>query len=186
LFLNLLNQPIALFAGDLNNGNIALSFHVLNVIQPISWAMWIFVLLIFIVFLIRKNVTRKQKSLIEPTWGCAYIGSASKTQYTANSFIRPYRKLFKPFLLIFKHKKDVEGIFPGTSHYESHSYDKIEMWLIDSPVRALKSFVGRFTFLQNGRLQFYILYGIAFIVSVICIPVIYKAIIEFIDFLKQL
>ncbi|MFZ4741060.1 MAG: proton-conducting transporter membrane subunit [Bacteroidales bacterium] len=186
LFLNLLNQPIALFAGTLNNGNIALSFHVLNVIQPINWAMWMLVLIVILIFLIRKYVTRKQKSVIESTWGCAYIGSAPKTQYTANSFIRPYRKLFKPFLLIFKHKKDVEGIFPGTSHYESHSYDKIEIWLIDSPIRALKSFVGRFTFLQNGRLQFYILYGIAFIVSVICIPVIYKAIIEFIDFLKQL
>jgi formate hydrogenlyase subunit 3/multisubunit Na+/H+ antiporter MnhD subunit len=186
LFLNLLYQPIALFAGTLINHESALSFNTVGAIQAFNWAMWMLVLIVILIFLIRKYVTRKQKSVIESTWGCAYIGSAPKTQYTANSFIRPYRKLFKPFLLIFKHKKDVEGIFPGTSHYQSHSYDKIEMLLIDSPIRALKSFVGRFTFLQNGRLQFYILYGIAFIVSVICIPVIYKAIIEFIDFLKQL
>ena len=186
LFLNLLNQPIALFAGTLNNGESALSFNAIDAIQPINWAMWMLVLLVIIVFSIRKIVTRKQKAVIEPTWGCAYVGSAPKTQYTANSFIRPYRKLFKPFLLIFKHKKDIEGIFPSKSHYESHSYDKVEKWLIDSPIRSLKSFMGRFTFLQNGRLQFYILYGIVFIVSVICIPVIYKAIVNFIEFLKQL
>jgi hypothetical protein len=80
----------------------------------------------------------------------------------------------------------VEGIFPQKSHYESHSYDRIEKLLIDSPIRLLKSFFGRFVFLQNGNLQFYIVYGIVFIVSVICIPVIYKTIIDFIDFLKQL
>lgn len=184
LFLNVLNYPVSLFTETLDMN--FKPFNTVVAIRSISQTMWILILVVILVFSVRRFITRKKSIVTLTTWGCGYIGLASKTQYTANSFIRPYRKLFKPFLLIFKHKKDVEGIFPGTSQYESHSYDKIEMWLIDSPIRALKSFVGRFTFLQNGRLQFYILYGIAFIVSVICIPVIYKAIIEFIDFLKQL
>lgn len=184
LFLNVLNYPVSLFTETLDMN--FKPFNTVVAIRSISQTMWILILVVILVFSVRRFITRKKSIVTLTTWGCGYVGLASKTQYTANSFIRPYRKLFKPFLLIFKHKKDVEGIFPGTSQYESHSYDKIEMWLIDSPIRALKSFVGRFTFLQNGRLQFYILYGIAFIVSVICIPVIYKAIIEFIDFLKQL
>jgi formate hydrogenlyase subunit 3/multisubunit Na+/H+ antiporter MnhD subunit len=185
-FLKLLEQPIALFAGKITNGDNALPFNSIEVLQPISMAMWALLLLVFLIFSIRKFLTKKQSVSIEPTWGCAYVGSVPKAQYTANSFIRSYRKLFKPFLLIFKHKKDVEGIFPQKSHYESHSYDRIEKLLIDIPIRLLKSFFGRFVFLQNGNLQFYIVYGIVFIVSVICIPVIYKTIIEFIDFLKQL
>lgn len=186
LFLNMLEQPIALFSGKLFNSENSLHFNNTEVVQPIAWAMWGLVLLTILVFSIRKYITGKQKTTIEPTWGCAYAGPTVKLQYTASSFVRSYRKLFKPFLLIFKHQKEIKGIFPDKVYYESHPYDKVEKWLIDSPIRALKSLMGRFTFLQNGKLQFYIIYGIVFIVSVICIPVIYKTIIEFIDFLKQL
>jgi hypothetical protein len=45
--------------------------------------------------------------------------------------------------------------------------------------------MGKFTFLQNGNLQFYILYGILFIFSVISIPLLYDKIVAFIEFLKQ-
>ena len=46
--------------------------------------------------------------------------------------------------------------------------------------------LGRFLFLQNGKLQFYILYGIIFIVSVICIPLFYDQIVFLIEFIKQI
>jgi len=46
--------------------------------------------------------------------------------------------------------------------------------------------MGRFLFLNNGKLQFYILYGVLFILAVISLPVIYQNIYSFIEFLKQL
>jgi hypothetical protein len=46
--------------------------------------------------------------------------------------------------------------------------------------------LGRFLFLQNGKLQYYISYGIIFIVSVICIPLFYDQIVVFIEFIKQM
>ncbi|MDD5184662.1 MAG: hypothetical protein PHS84_05310, partial [Paludibacter sp.] len=79
-----------------------------------------------------------------------------------------------------------QGIFPSEAHLETHPYDKIEKWLIDFPTVNFKIFMGRFRFFQNGKLQFYILYGIIFIISIISIPLLYDKIIQFIDFLKQL
>ena len=39
------------------------------------------------------------------TWGCGYVGSTEKMQYTASSFIRAYRKLAEPLLSIQKKEK---------------------------------------------------------------------------------
>ncbi len=186
LFLQLLSQPILLFTGNPFPTANPIQYNSFEVLQPISWAMWGLVLFIIIVFSIRKFALSNRKLSIEPTWGCGYAAPTTKLQYTANSFVRPYRKLFRPFLLLFKNKKEINGIFPNKGFYETHPYDKIEKWLVDSPIRAFKSLMGRFLFLQNGKLQFYILYGIIFIVSVICIPLFYEKIITFIEFLKQL
>ena len=129
---------------------------------------------------------RKRTRAIETTWGCAYIATNSKQQYTAGSFVRAYGKIFKPILLSSKNEKEIQGIFPTGGSYETHIYDRIEKYFIDKPIAALKSLLGRFVFLQNGKLQFYILYGIIFVISVICIPLFYDQIVLFIEFIKQL
>jgi hypothetical protein len=90
-------------------------------------------------------------------------------------------------LVISKKEHKLHGIFPSEeTHYETHPYDGLEKQLIDNPLKSYKSFMGRFLFLQNGRLQFYILYGILFIILVIGLPLIYEKIIELMNFFKQL
>jgi hydrogenase-4 component B len=89
-------------------------------------------------------------------------------------------------LLFSQKKKDIEPIFPTEGHYESHAGDKVEKWLIDKPVKALRSFMGRFLFFQNGRLQSYLLYGILFIVALIFLPMLFEKLMAFLGFLKQL
>jgi hypothetical protein len=88
--------------------------------------------------------------------------------------------------LIFKKEKEVEGIFPTKAYVETRPYDKIERWFIDYPTTNLKLFLGRFRFVQNGKLQFYILYGILFIISIISIPILYDKIMQFVEFLREL
>ncbi len=185
LFINLLLQPILLFASNPFPATNTLQYNQ-DVLQQISWGMWGLIGIITLVFLLRKWALSKSKVTIEPTWACSYTAPTSKMQYTANSFVRSYRKLFRPFLMLSKNKKEIHGIFPGKVHYKSVTYDKLEKWFVDSPIKAIKSLLSRFQFLQNGNLQFYILYGIIFIVSIICIPLIYEKFLVFIDFLKQL
>jgi hypothetical protein len=114
------------------------------------------------------------------------VAPSGKMQYTASSFIRAYRKLAESVLSIHKKKTDVQGIFPITGRQETHPYDKAEEWFIDYPLQLLKSFFNRFVFLQNGNLQFYILYGVVFITLVLGIPFVFGYIKSMIEFLNEL
>jgi hypothetical protein len=139
-----------------------------------------------VIYAMRKLVLSKRKIETGPTWGCGYGAPTPKIQYTAGSFVRTYSKLFAPFLMIGKHEDEIHGIFPSAGKYHTHPYDKVEKWLIDDPLKVNKSFMGRFIFLHNGKLQMYILYGVLFILAVLSIPVIYRNLSSFIDFLKHL
>ena len=51
-------------------------------------------------------------------------------------------------------------------------YDKIEKWLIDYPNINLRYFLGRFLFIQNGRVQSYVAYGIGFVVFILLLTIL--------------
>jgi formate hydrogenlyase subunit 3/multisubunit Na+/H+ antiporter MnhD subunit len=184
-FIGLIMQPVALITGSEAVGRI-FENNLTDSLQHITLAVWGFILLILTVFLVRKFVQPKRMVTYESTWACAYEGPAAQMQYTAGSFVRSYSKLLKPVIMSVKREKEIHGIFPSDGFYVSHSYDKLEKWLIDKPIMAIKSFMGRFRFLQNGKLQFYILYGILFIVSIVCIPIIYETIIQLIGYFKHI
>lgn len=185
-FLSLLVQPVSLFTGLNQPTFIPFQDGSIDALQPISLASGGFILLIILLFYIRKLAIRNREVTIEPTWGCGYVAPTPKIQYTASSFVRSYSKLFNLFLLFEKKEKTVSGIFPDEAHFKTHPSDRMEKWLIDKPIKAYKTFLSWFLFLNSGKLQYSILYGIIFIVSVICIPLFYDTIISFIDFLKQL
>ena len=146
----------------------------------------VFIVLIIIIFMIRRSVTRSHTCEIESTWGCGYEGDAQKMQYTASSFIRSYRKLFDPILFIKKEKEIAFGLYPDKIKQVKHPYDKIEYAFIDKPVYLFRKGLNRFVFLQNGNIRSYILYGFIFIVAAIILPVLFSKISELITFLNQL
>ncbi|HEX7583895.1 MAG TPA: proton-conducting transporter membrane subunit [Prolixibacteraceae bacterium] len=185
-FLNALSQPVQLFTGVPPQMVIPFQETIGDILLPVTLGTWIFIGIIAVTFVVRKLVMKNRKVAIGSTWGCAYIAPTEKQQYTAASFVRAYSKLFRPFLSSSKTEEEVKGIFPSGGTYETHIYDHLEKYLIDNPIAAYKSLLGRFSFLQNGKLQFYILYGIVFIVSVICVPLFYDQIVLFIEFIKQI
>jgi NADH:ubiquinone oxidoreductase subunit 5 (subunit L)/multisubunit Na+/H+ antiporter MnhA subunit len=185
-FISLLAQPVSLFTGNPSLAFNPDQIQAFNTIQPISLASWILIILVTGIFTIRRFALSHRKISTGETWGCGYSASTSKIQYTAGSFVRTYSKLFAPFLLIGKHEEEIHGIFPSEGKYHTHPYDELEKWLIDNPLKLNKSFMGRFVFLNNGKLQFYILYGVLFILAVLSIPILYQTMRSFIDFLKHL
>ncbi len=186
LFLSMLIKPVGLFANIQQVAYSPFSSQTFEALQSISWLAWGFILLVIFIYFLRKLLTKKQDVVISSTWGCGYIAPTAKLQYTASSFVRTYSKLFSPALLFVKKEKDLSGVFPKDGHYETHPYDKIEKWFIDKPLFTLKSGFNKFQFLSNGKLQFYILYGVIFIIAVILIPVLIEIFVYFIDYLKQL
>ncbi|MDR3652370.1 MAG: proton-conducting transporter membrane subunit [Paludibacter sp.] len=186
LFLDVLIQPVHLFTNLKQLQFVSFQGNDIDALVSVSHASWYLILLVLLLLGIRKWALNNRTVTVLPTWACGYTAPTSKIQYTASSFVKTYSKLLGMFFLISKREKEVQGIFPTDAHLETHPYDKIEKWLIDYPVVNFKTFMGRFRFFQNGKLQFYILYGITFIILIISIPILYDKIILFLEFLKQL
>ncbi|HEY3370025.1 MAG TPA: proton-conducting transporter membrane subunit [Prolixibacteraceae bacterium] len=186
VFLNLLEQPVGLFTKDNTfNPNLP-QVGTIDSLQTINWVSVGFIGLIGAVWGLRKWMNRSRTVTIAPTWGCGYSVPSPKIQYTANSFVRTYTKLAKPVLFIEKEETEITGIFPSEKHYETHPYDNIERILIDLPFKKVAALREWFVFLQNGRLQRYILYGIVFIASVIVIPILIDHVMTFFHFLNHI
>jgi len=184
IFVTVVSKPVSLFTGSafLQTQPMA----IINTLQIISVAAIAFILLCVTVLWIKKKVTRNAAVEIAPTWGCGYAAPSSKFQYTANSFVRPFRKLVRPLLMMNKKEGEIKDIFPKQIHASSHPYDKMEAIFIDIPLMHLKGFIGRFRFLQNGNPQMYILYGVVFIFVIISFPLLINAVGYVVQLLKQI
>jgi formate hydrogenlyase subunit 3/multisubunit Na+/H+ antiporter MnhD subunit len=186
VFINVLSKPVDLFVITGNYTKLPVMLTVTASLSMIGlWAMG-FILLTGLVYLIRWRITIKKSQQYNDTWGCGYGAATSKMQYTASSFIRAYRKLAEPMLSIHKNKKEIKSIFPTKGGQETHPYDLAEKWLIDYPLNRIKTILNRFVFLQNGNLQFYVLYGVSFIILVLIIPLLFNYLQIIINFFKTL
>ncbi len=185
-FLNALQRPVNLYTHNIVFNLNLLQVGAIDSLRVINWLSVVFIIVIVLVALLRRQINRKRIIESGPAWGCAYATKSSKLQYTAASFVRSYSKLAKPVLEI--EKKDIEcvEVFPATHHYETDPYDKIERIFIDKPLKLINKISDAFVFLQNGHLQRYILYGIIFITSVICLPLIFEKLMTVIHFLNNL
>ncbi|MBZ5857094.1 proton-conducting transporter transmembrane domain-containing protein [Flavihumibacter profundi] len=186
IFIAAISKPLELFTHiqDLNNHPQIVKLS--GSISMIGISAACFLLLTGLILLIRNRISNAAKQEPGITWGCGYAGNTQKMQYTASSFIRTYRKLAEPMLSIQKRKTELTGIFPQKGAQETRPYDKLEEWIIDYPLHQLKLFFNRFTFLQNGDIQFYILYGIAFITLVLLVPLAFDFLKGFINFLNTI
>jgi len=158
----------------------------LHGLTKIGWFSAGFAGLIMLVYLIRTRILSARAQHTDATWGCGYTGGTAKMQYTASSFIRNYRKLAEPLLLIRKHKRDAAGLYPEQISQETHPGDRIETFLIDQPLLLVRKFLGKFVFLQNGNIQTYILYGFIFVSLAVLLPVIIDQIQFLLEFLNHL
>lgn len=172
VFLSLLQTPVLELSGmamPMKAGGIT------DLMQHISLSAWGLIALVGILWAIRTGMARRHKVVSGPTWGCGYTGTSPGLQYTASSYVRPYTKLISNLLFISRESEGGREVLPGMVYTETHIRDRLEMGLIDYPVRRLKGFLGRFRFLQNGSVQFYVLYGVAFIAISILIPLLVRA-----------
>jgi len=184
LFITVVAKPVTLYTDASVLQPLQLEFA--DTTQRVSLAAVGLILLSLLVLGIKQMATASGGIAVTPTWGCGYAATTPRLQYTANSFVRSFRKLIHSLLIMNKKEDAIEGVFPGVIHSETHPYDKIEAVLIDNPTRFIRGFMGRFRFVQNGSIQFYISYGIVFIFIVIIVPLLLNAAGYVIDLLKQI
>jgi len=186
IFIRAVNEPVKLFAAvpGINMEKAGIPF--LGVMSAVAWCSLAFYILAGVLYLLRKGVMKFRPAAAGETWGCGYGAPTSRLQYTASSFIRNYRKLAEPLLSIEIRKKEVTGIFPAAVAQESHPYDRIEEMFIDRLIKMIGRITDIFSFLQNGNLQYYILYGLVFILLMMTVPIIYDVAISFLKFMNRL
>lgn len=127
-----------------------------------------FIGVILLVYLIRKQITRRRSTIVKPTWGCAYVAPNTRMQYTGKSFSKTLGKLFN-FIIIEEKRyqeRPVSETFPQTTRHSSHYVDFFETRIINGFVKKLVYSMNYFQFVQNGKTQAYVLYGVFFIVLV--------------------
>jgi hydrogenase-4 component B len=139
-----------------------------DLLSSIGKYSFVFLLLIIGVLLTRKIFSSQQVINSLSTWGCGYISPDSRMQYTGKSYSKSLGKLLSFFLLEKKKYKEItpEKIFPQRRKHSSHYADFFENRIIDKITNQLNYFMNLFQFIQNGRTQMYILYGLFFILVV--------------------
>jgi hydrogenase-4 component B len=183
-FIHIVAKPVSLFAGSDILQPMQLEF--MDTAQTVSVAAWALIFLSLLVFGIRKMATSASNISTSPTWGCGYTAPTPQLQYTANSFVRSFRKLIRPLLIMNKEEEIIDGVFPKSIHSETHPYDKLEVLLIDKPTAYIRAIMGRFSFVQNGSVQFYISYGVVFIFIALTVPLLVNGAVYVIKLLKQI
>lgn len=159
---------------------------ILEILSSVGWYSLGFIVLVAALYYIRHLITANREVTADSTWGCGYTGDATKMQYTASSFVRTYRKLAGPFLMIKKEKREACGLYPEHINQVTHPHDKVEAWFIEKPLLSIRKLLSRFVFLQNGNIQAYILYGLIFIGLAILLPMIIDNIYDFFKLLNRL
>ena len=145
-----------------------------NSIAHINLYFILFVGIIALSWIVRALVLKGRPSEIQPTWGCAYVAPNPKLQYTGKSYSKSLGKMFG-FLLTEekKYKELKEGeIFPEKRKYVSHYLDFFENRFINYITHHLVYAVNYFKFIQNGRVQSYVLYGIVFMLAIFMLTVL--------------
>jgi formate hydrogenlyase subunit 3/multisubunit Na+/H+ antiporter MnhD subunit len=117
-----------------------------------------FVGLILMIVLVRRWLLAGREIRESGTWDCGYAKPTAKIQYTASSFAQPVTELFKIFLHTKKHLSSPKGLFPQEASIHTETPDVARKSLFHPIYRVLEIVCGKLHWLQQGRVQMYVLY----------------------------
>jgi hypothetical protein len=107
---------------------------------------------------VRYRLLRGREIRSAETWGCAYDAPSHRMQYTASSFAQPLLASLGTVLKQSRRLTSPQGHFPTSGHFTEHLTDRsLEEFWLPSAARTVALF-RRLKFLQQGRLQSYLLY----------------------------
>jgi hydrogenase-4 component B len=139
----------------------ALGATTVGALVPLGWLSILaagLLVLIALIWLYVSSAVRKRPVVESGTWGCGYIRPTPRMQYTSSSFGSMLVDYFRHFLCPVVHRKEVSGLFPSESGFESHVPETVlerlylpfleYVYMKALPIRRL----------QHGKLNIYIFY----------------------------
>jgi len=122
----------------------------------LSAATWIALILAFLLW----RVAARAKTVRQPTWGCGYAAQSARTQYTASSFSQMAMKIFQKMLFPRTEKANIQGPFPGPSHFSSDPQGLAIYERLVPVFRGASRLLSRLGAAQDAQLPIYLL-GVA-------------------------
>lgn len=174
LYLNLIANLLGRLGGAVSfaglSGLTAYSESIIN----INLYFLVFVAIVAVIWIVRTIVTKGRTQEYGPTWGCAYVAPNSRMQYTGKSFSKSLGKMFGFILPEEKKYKELDPteVFPHHRKYVSHYHDLFEYRMINLITQRLVYAANYFKFIQNGRVQSYVWYGIVFMLAIFTLTVL--------------
>ena len=140
----------------------------ISVMKNISIASAVFLGITGLVFVLRRFIISGNAIENSTTWGCGYQAPESGMQYTGKSFSKSFGKLMNFILIEKKSYNEIDRgeIFPASRSYRSFYLDIFDNKIIDPVIHLITRFMNLFQFIQNGRIQAYVIYGIVFILII--------------------
>ncbi len=167
-YFSVVNEIVLRFIPVAYLGSSPVPRSLLHSVSSIGEFSFMFIVLLFIVYMVRNSFTRKRPAATGLTWGCGYTAPSIRMQYTGKSFSKSLGKLLN-FIILEKRKyKEIEAgeIFPAKRTHSSHYNDFFAARIFDSIIDRILHFMNYFQFIQNGKIQLYILYGAFFILLI--------------------
>ena len=168
IYFSIVHSIVSKFIPNSYGETMVIPDSLLNSISAIGKFAMIFILLLILIYFIRRRITHNHIVTTGSTWGCGYVVPSTKMQYTGKSFSKSLGKLMNFIVLEKKKYKEIEAneIFPAERKHSSHYNDFFVTKIFNVFVDRLLYSMNYFQFIQNGKIQLYILYGAFFIVLV--------------------
>jgi formate hydrogenlyase subunit 3/multisubunit Na+/H+ antiporter MnhD subunit len=140
-----------------------------GVFQYFSLSYFLLFAFIGILWFVKQRLARKSSQVEGETWGCGYTGANPAVhQYTATSYADYIMDKAGIVLGTKKHYTPIDKNipFPEEVKFHTETADVFEEQLVSRPSRWLLKYAERFAVFQNGNIQDYLLYGLAFIILI--------------------
>ncbi|MGE3062321.1 MAG: proton-conducting transporter membrane subunit [bacterium] len=143
-----------------------------RILTNISFSSLLFLLIFSVVFMLRRLMLKGRIGRAERVWDCGYVRGTPEVQYKSSSYTEPLRNISSMLLNERGTKTEIEEYFPKKMSVEKEKQDVFEKYLIAPSMGFLKRFFDRFSGIQKGSTQQYLLMGLLFLLISLLILII--------------
>ena len=162
--------PISHVAEEVTNSvNTIAVEHFAPTLESLSYVSIAFILVVTLLFFIKRRAQRNRTIAEGPTWGCGFTAVNTRMQYTGESFSEGLENIGKPLMknTVDGRAVDKDEIFPLPPRYRIRHKDKVDSllgrWWVQM-MHRINEYVMR---LRTGKVNNYITFALLFFVVVL-------------------